>query len=79
MGPTEYFCFSQVGPSCARFYCVARLRFFLAGGAGAAATTSEKYTSLVFRNGQNTIAESYSKFRCDEPPQFMLKFKKNGL
>ena len=41
--------------------------------------TSEQYTSLVFRNGQNTIGESYSKFRCDEPPQFMLKFKKNGL
>ena len=41
--------------------------------------TSEKYTSLVFRNGQNTIAESYSRFKADEPPSFMLKFKRNGL
>ena len=41
--------------------------------------TSEKYTALVFRNGQNSIEESYSRFKCTEPPNFMLQFKENGL
>ena len=41
--------------------------------------TRQKHTALVFRNGQNTVEESYSRFKCTEPPNFMLQFKKNGL
>ena len=41
--------------------------------------TSEKYTAMVFKNGKNSIQESYSRFKCSVPPAFRLNFKPNGL
>lgn len=41
--------------------------------------TAPTHTALVFKNGHDTIAESYSTFKCDLAPKFVLRMKPNGL